>query len=139
MGGGHGGRHAGKASVDEHGGDAQSLPHGGAGPVEPQEGDLCLPQAESAADALVQKVSGADVVQLAGGEAAPLQGLVQGLLLHGGLRLFPGLLPKEGVLVQKIKAAPQGPLLLEFPAHAGVGQHAGRVTERHGLGAHPLS
>ena len=75
MGGGHGGRHAGKASVDEHGGDAQSLPHGGAGPVEPQEGDLCLPQAESAADALVQKVSGADVVQLAGGEAAPLQGL----------------------------------------------------------------
>ena len=139
VGGGHGGGHAGKAPVDEHGGEAQPLPHGGAGPVETQEGDLCLPQAEGAADALVQEVPGADIVQLAGGEAALFQRLFQGFLLHGGLRLLPGLLPEEGVLVQNVEAASKGALLLEFPAHAGVGQHAGRVAERHGLGAHPLS
>ena len=46
VGAGHGGRPAGEAPVDEEGRQGQRLPHGGAGAVQPIEGDAELPQTE---------------------------------------------------------------------------------------------
>ena len=138
MGGGHGGHPAGKSAVDGHGRQRQGLPHGGAGAVETVKGDVEFPQTEGGADALVQQVSGENIVQIGGGQACLFQRTAQNPLLHGGLRLLPGLFPKEGVLFQFVKIGGQGPLTFHFTADGSEGQHRRRGCKDDGLGAKAL-
>ena len=97
VGGGHGGGQPGEAPVNEQRRQRQALSHGGAGAVQPVEGDMEAPQAEGGADALVQQVPSQHVVQFTGGEATLFQRPAQDPLLHGGFSLFPCLFPKEGI------------------------------------------
>ena len=116
-------------------GKGQTLPHGGAGAVQPEEGNAEVPQAEGGADALVQQVPGQDVVQFRRGQPALFQGPGQGLLLHGGLRLLPGVLSEEGIRAQQVKMPRQGAVGLEFSADVGIGHHAGGPQQGHRLPA----
>ena len=135
VGGGDGGAAAGKPAVDQHGRQGQGLPHGGAGAVEAEEGDAEVPQAEGGADALVQQVPGQDIVQVLRFQFRFLQGLPQHRLLHGGLRLLPGLLPEEGVGLQPVEVVRQGALAFKFSPDVGEGQHGGGMGQGHGPAA----
>ena len=92
-----GGGQPGEAAVDQQGGQHQGLPHGGAGPVQAKKRDVEAPQAKGGADALVQQIPGQDVIQVLGHQPALFQSPLQHPLLHGGLRLLPGVLPEEGI------------------------------------------
>ena len=138
VGGGHGRRPAGKAAVNKQRRQGQGLPHGGAGAVQPVEGNAEVPQAEGGAHALVQKVSRQNIVQVSGLEARLIQSAAQSPLLHGGLRFFPGRLSEKGILAQLVKAAAKGALALEFPADAGAGADGGGMGQGHGPAAHTL-
>ena len=120
VGGGHRRRPGAEAPVQRHGRQGQGLPHGGAGPVQPQEGDLEPPGGEGGADALVEQVPGEEQVQGGGVQPRLVQGGGEGLALHGGLRPLPGGLPKGVVPTDGVKGAPQGPLPLLFARHVGV-------------------
>ena len=135
VGAGHAGRRPGVAAGDQQAPQGQALPHGGAGPVQAEKRNLEIPQAEGGADALVQQVPGQDVVQFRRGQPALFQGPGQGLLLHGGLGLLPGVLPEEGIRAQQVKMPRQGAVGLEFSADVGIGHHAGGPQQSHRLPA----
>ena len=124
-----------QAAGEQQAPQGQALPHGGAGPVQAEKRNLKVPQAEGGADALVQQVPGQDVVQFRRGQPALFQGPGQGLLLHGGLRLLPGVLSEEGIRAQQVKMLRQGAVGLEFSADVGIGHHAGGPQQGHRLPA----
>ena len=135
VGAGHAGRRPGVTAGEQQAPQGQALPHGGAGPVQAEKRNLKVPQSEGGADALVQQVPGQDVVQFRRGQPALFQGPGQGLLLHGGLRLLPGVLSEEGIRAQQVKMPRQGAVGLEFSADVGVGHHAGGPQQGHRLPA----
>ena len=51
-----------KAAVQHQGGQGEALAHGGAGPIQAEEGQAVLPGGEGGADALVQQVPGKEKV-----------------------------------------------------------------------------
>ena len=135
MGAGHAGRHPGVAAGDQQAAQGQTLPHGGAGPVQAKKRDVEAPQAKGGADALVQQIPGQDVIQILGHQPALFQGPLQHPLLHGGLRLLPGVLSEKGVRAQLVKVLRQGTVSLELAADVGVGHHAGGLRQPHRLAA----
>ena len=54
-------------------------------------------------DALVEQIPGEEPVQIGGGEPGLFQCQLQSLLLHGGLRLFPGFFSKKSIIRNQIK------------------------------------
>ena len=141
MGAGHAGRHPGVAAGDQQAAQGQTLPHGGAGPVQAKKRDVEAPQAKGGADALVQQIPGQDVIQVLGHQPALFQGPLQHPLLHGGLRLLPGVLSEKGVRAQLVKVLRQGTVSLELAADVGVGHHAGGLRQPHRLafGRHKIT
>ncbi|MPM86015.1 hypothetical protein SDC9_133098 [bioreactor metagenome] len=99
VGGGDGGGLFRKAPVDGHGRQRQRFPHGGAGAVESEKGNVEVPQAKRGSDALIQKVPRKNIIQIAGVQLRLIQGGLHHLLLHAGLGLFPGFFPEKRVLV----------------------------------------
>ena len=138
VGAGDGGGPAGVAAVDEHGRQRQGFAHGGAGTVQAVEGNAEVPQAEGGADALVQQVSGADIVQVAGLQLGLIQRPLDNLFLHGGFRLFPGLFSEEGIIGQLVKVGGQGALRLLLAADVGVGDDGGGMGKSDGAFADTL-
>ena len=135
MGGGHGGAPLPETAVQHHGGQREAFRHGGAGPVEAEKGDVLPPDGEGGGDALVQKVSGEDIVQRGGGLLGLVQGVLQRHSLHGALGLLKAGLAKGVVLIDEVKRGGQRPFPLLFAHHVGVAGDGGRVCEGHGLPA----
>ena len=55
-----------EAAVQRHGGQSQPFPHGGAGPIQAEEGEVLFPGGVGGADALVEEVAGKQPVQIGG-------------------------------------------------------------------------
>ena len=124
-----------KPRVHKHAGKAETFRHGGAGAVQPEEGDCHLAGGIGRADALVEQVAGKQKVDLLLLHAALLQRQVDGLLLHQRLGLFPGLFAEGGVVGEIVEIVCQRALLLLFGPHRGKAQHAGRGGELQGFGS----
>ena len=120
MGGGHHPGELGEASVDEHGGQGQPLPHGRAGPVKAEEGHVLAPYGEGGADALVQKVPREEVIQVGGCLPRLVQGGGQGHLLHGGLGFLPALFSEGVVLLNMVEAVGQRAVPFFLAHHVGM-------------------
>jgi len=127
MGGGHGGGVGGETAVQQQGGQRQALRHSGTGAIQPEEGDVLPPDGEAGANALVEQVAGQNIVQGGGAQPRLVQRGGEGQLLHGGLRLLPGLFPKRIVLIDLVEAVGQRALPFFFPHHIGVARDGGRV------------
>ena len=135
VGGDHHRRPLPEAAVQGHGGQGQTLPHGGAGPVEPEKGDVLPPGGEGGADALVEQVAGKEPVHGGGSLAGLVQRQGEGLLLHGALRLLPGGLPKGVIRADEVEGAGQRALPFLLAHYIGVSGQGGRVGKGHRLTA----
>ena len=133
MGGGDGGSPLPKPPFDEQGGQGHGFRHGGAGPVQPDEGDAQLPQAVGGAGALVQQVPGKNHLEVLGGKLPLFQRDADGLLLEAALRLLPGLLPQGTVLPQSVKGGGQGAFALLLGTHRPIGDHRRGGIQKQGI------
>ncbi len=135
MGGGHGRDFCAIPPVQQHGGQGQTLRHGGAGPVQPEEGHVLSPDGKAGADTLVEQISRQQVVQTGYTEAGFAEGGGQGQLLHGTLRLFPAPFSKGIVLTDVIEGGGQRTLPFFLAHHGCAADDRRRVLQGHGLPA----
>ena len=132
VGAGKGGGPAGKAAVDEQRRQGQGFSHGGAGAVEAVEGDAKVPEPKGGTNALVQQVSGQDIIQIGGFQPGPVQRPLKNFLLHGGLAFFPGLFPEKGIIGKFVEISGQRAVSLLPSADVGKGQDRGRMGQGDG-------
>ena len=130
MGAGLGRRPVRDSCGDGQRGQQQALRHGGAGPIEPQVGQPRIAHGKRRTDALVQQVSGEHQIQIKPLDFCLFQQQAQGLLLHGLLRLLPGLLTEKGILAGFVEAMAQRPLALLLPGHTGPGRDHRRLGQK---------
>ena len=135
VGAGHGADRAGPRRRQKRP-QAQRLPHGGAGTVQPQIRHAQVPRGIGGAGALVLQVAGDDVAQRVRRQRRLAQHRIEALLEHDRLRRLPAFLAEITVLADGVEAVPQRPLALQTSAHRGPGGGVDRDVDLQRLSPH---
>ena len=119
--------------IHRHRPQLQRLPGGGARPVQPKQRRGQFLHAEKGGDELPQQVSGKYIADIRRLQPRLFQRDPSRLLLHGALGLFPGILPKQGILIHQVYEMAQRPVALLFPGHGRAALDTGRMRKRNAL------
>ena len=135
MGGGHCKAAGGEFCVHKHPCQTQTFCHGGAGAVQPEEGQLQLTGGIRRADTLVEQVTRKQKINLFLLDASFLQSKLDCLFLHQRFRLFPGFFAEGGILRQVIEVICQRTFLFLLCTYRRKTHNAGRMVQLDGPAA----